>query len=271
MTHPDDFLLADYVDGTLPDPERAVVDAHLGTCPRCREEVDLARSAVRALGTLEEAEVPLGVTGPVLREASERGRRPSFGPRTQWVAGLAAAAAIVVVVAISLGGPSNDGGLDAAAPEATGGATEQQTSLAAEVPLERQPDVNYDGEAGVKALATDAVRAFRSAEGRGPAAPSGSTAPVTNEDAAGAETALRAVDPEPALRCLRRGEVTEDPATSTLVRLIEARFEDRPAYLAVFLQGPGPGQPPERAVVWTVRRDDCSILNVSVLPFDSVG
>ncbi len=269
MTHPDD-LLADYVDGTLPDRERAVVDAHLGTCPRCREEVELATSAVRALGTLEESEVPLGVTGPVLREASERRRRPSFGPRTQWVAGLAAAAAIVAVVAISLGGPSSDGRLDAAAPEATGGATEQQTSLAAEVPLERQPGVNYDGEAGVKALATDAVRAFRAGEGEDPAAPSVSSAPITGEDATGAETAFRDGDPEPALRCLRRDEVTEDPATSTLVRLIEARFEDRPAYLAIFLQSPGPGQPPERAVVWTVSRDDCSILNVSVLLVDSV-
>jgi Putative zinc-finger len=270
MTHPDD-LLADYVDGTLPDRERAVVDAHLGTCPVCREEVELARSAVRALGTLEEAEVPLGVTGPVLREAGERGRRASFGPRSQWVAGLAAAAAIVAVIAISLGGPSGDGRIDASGPEAADGATEQQTSLAADVPLERQPGVNYDGEAGVEALATDAVRAFRAGEGEGPAAPSTSSAPTLGEDAADAETAFRAGDPVPALRCLRRGEVTEDPATSTLVRLIEARFEDRPAYLAVFLQSPGPGEPPERAVVWTVSRDDCSILNVSVLPFDSVG
>jgi hypothetical protein len=270
MTHPDD-LLADYVDGTLPDRERTVVDAHLGTCPRCREDVELATSAVRALGSLEEAEVPLGVTGPVLREASERGRRPSFGPRTQWVAGLAAAAAIVAVVAISLGGPSDDGRLDAAAPEATGGVTEQQTSLAADVPLERQPGVNYDGEAGVEALATDAVRAFRAGEGEAPAAPSASSAPITGEDAAGVTgSALRAGDPVPALRCLRRAEVTEDPATSTLVRLIEARFEDRPAYLAVFLQSPGPGEPPERAVVWTVGRDDCAVLNVSFLLVDSV-
>jgi len=270
MTHPDD-LLADYVDGTLPDRERAVVDAHLGNCPRCREEVELATSAVRALGTLGEAEVPLGVTGPVLREAGERGRRASFGPRTQWVAGLAAAAAIVAVVAISLGGPSSDGGLDSAAPEATGGASEQQTSLAAEVPLERQPGVNYDGEAGVEALATDAVRAFRAGEGEGRAEPSASSAPITGEDAAGAEPAFRAGDPVPALRCLRRAEVTEDAATSTLVRLIEARFEDRPAYLAVFLQSPRPGEPPERAVVWTVGRDDCAVLNVSFLLVDSVG
>ena len=36
MTHPEE-LLAGYVDGTLTDPERAVVDAHLPTCERCRE------------------------------------------------------------------------------------------------------------------------------------------------------------------------------------------------------------------------------------------
>jgi hypothetical protein len=57
-----------------------------------------------------------------------------------------------------------------------------------------------------------------------------------------------------------------DPA-SRLVRLIEARFVDAPAYFAVFLQGPGAGQPPDRAVVWVVSREGCTLLNASSLPF----
>ena len=74
MTHPEE-LLAGYVDGTLGTDERAVVDAHLQTCDTCREEVGLARTAVRALATLEEVPVPFGVTGPVLAEAGRRFER----------------------------------------------------------------------------------------------------------------------------------------------------------------------------------------------------
>ena len=38
MTHPEE-LLAGYVDGSLTDPDRPTVDAHLLTCARCRAEV----------------------------------------------------------------------------------------------------------------------------------------------------------------------------------------------------------------------------------------
>jgi anti-sigma factor RsiW len=103
MTHPED-LLADYVDGTLADQERAVVDAHLQACDVCREELELARSGLAALAALQEQPVPFGVTGPVLAEAGRRfeRRRTVAWQRVQWVVGGAAAAALVLVVALSL-------------------------------------------------------------------------------------------------------------------------------------------------------------------------
>jgi hypothetical protein len=43
--------------------------------------------------------------------------------------------------------------------------------------------------------------------------------------------------------------------------LIEAKFEGRPAYIAVYLEGPGAGEPPDTAVVWAAAKDDCTILS----------
>ena len=59
--HPEE-LLAPYVDGTATPAERTAVEAHLGSCARCRDEVDLARSAHRALAALPEVRPTTGVT-----------------------------------------------------------------------------------------------------------------------------------------------------------------------------------------------------------------
>jgi hypothetical protein len=258
MTHPED-LLADYVDGTLPDRERAVVDAHLDTCARCREEVELARSAVTALAAVEELPVPLGVTGPVLAEAGrrfERGRTRTW-QRLQWAAGAGVAAALVLVVALS-GGLRGGGGDDAA--ETAGGdgaagatAGEDAAALARDAaappPLELQPDVTYT-EDGIRSLAEDAR-----ASAAGPATEA--TAPRAD---------MSQADARPAVRCLRNAGAPVGSPDAVLFRLIEATFDDTPAYLAVFLQGPGASQPADHAVVWVVATEDCRILNTASLP-----
>src|SRR5213593_3597193 len=104
MTHPEEHL-SGYVDGTLATGERAEVDAHLATCATCREEIELATGAVTMLRELPEVPVPFGTTRPVMAEAGKertsRARR-SWGGRTQWAAGLAAAAVLVAVVAVAL-------------------------------------------------------------------------------------------------------------------------------------------------------------------------
>jgi hypothetical protein len=251
MTHPED-LLAGYVDGTLADRERAVVDAHLPACETCREEVELSRAAIAALSSLEEVPVPFGVTGPVLAEAGKRfeRRRAAAWGRVQWVAGAAAAAALVLVVALNLNlGDSQEEtrsgtvAADAGATGSTGGA-EAPEAAPAFAGLERQPEVSYD-DAGVRSLAIDEAAGQRSSA-------------LTSAGGEGTQFA----DPAAAIACLRKAEApVDEAATDQLVRLIEAKYQGTPAYLAVFLESPGGGQPPDRVVVWVVSKGDCEFLS----------
>jgi len=48
-----------------------------------------------------------------------------------------------------------------------------------------------------------------------------------------------------------------------VLALIRARFEGTPAYLAVFTEGPGAGQPADTAIIWVFATDDCRILSSS--------
>ncbi len=98
MTHLGDLLSA-YLDGeTSPDESRSVVD-HLETCERCRREmadIHLARSAVRALPTLEIPDrVFLAVDGHRTAEVVPLRRRPVR------IAAAAAAAALVLFVGLA--------------------------------------------------------------------------------------------------------------------------------------------------------------------------
>jgi hypothetical protein len=256
MTHPED-LLADYVDGTLGNDERAVVDAHLASCAACREDVELARSAVAALATLEERPVPLGVTGPVLAEAGrrfERRRRVAW-QRVQWAVGGAAAAALVLVVALNLGGggePADRAGDEGGGASAPAAAGEAATLQAEDVPLELQRGVSYD-EAGVRSLAEET-------------ASGGQEAALAGETGAAADQ-VRTARPNGARQCLATSEAPLRDANHQLVRLIEAEFDGQPAYFAVFLQSPGAGQPADHVVVWVTSAEDCTrILHAASLP-----
>jgi len=266
MTHPEE-LLAGYVDGTLTDPERAVVDAHLPTCERCREELELARVAVAALGSLEEVPVPFGVTGPVLAEGGRSlEKRDSKAQRYQWIAGLAAAAAIVAIIAINVGSSGGGGQERASVPATAGGGAAGGAGESAKVKLELQPQVNYRGAEGVRALAEGAARSFASQAKTQTAAPAAS---ATSEamDATLGVGQEKFASAAPALRCLSTAGVPLHDPANQLVRLVEARYSGTPAYFAVFLEGPGAGQPPERVVIWAISTDTCTLLNGTSLNF----
>ena len=252
MSHPDD-LLGDYVDGTLDERARADVDTHLLGCERCRDEVRLAAGAKAALVELEDRPVPFGVTGPVLAEAGRRfeRRRGATWDRFQWAAGLAAAAALVVVVVLNVGGDDSENTPRpaAAGTGATGATGAEAGDATAPAPLpfglEQQLDVNYDVE-GIRAVASEAAGAVEAAAG-------GESAGTL---ASGAEdSAQRTGD---AKGCVRQSGLQD--SRDVLIRLIEAEFEGTPAYIAVFAEGPGAGQPPDHIVVWVVATDDCRIL-----------
>jgi anti-sigma factor RsiW len=92
MTRPPDDCesiaarLSDYVDETLTPADRDAVDRHLTGCARCREELDDAQEAVRALSGLHKMSAPQdfdrGVEQTIHRRSAGRffGRR-AFGDR----------------------------------------------------------------------------------------------------------------------------------------------------------------------------------------------
>jgi hypothetical protein len=65
-------------------------------------------------------------------------------------------------------------------------------------------------------------------------------------------------DTRRALDCLNRAA---PDAAGDLTQLIRARFQGTPAYFAVFLEGPGAGEPPDKATVWVVSAAGCDILS----------
>lgn len=246
MTHPED-LLAAYVDGTLPEDERAVVLAHLDVCVTCREETEVAARAVAALAALPEEPVPFGVTGPVLAEARRSAARPrSLWERYQWATGLAAAACLLLVAAVLLpqltGGSADDGmgALRAPTAEADGG-TDATLGAAEEAVQVEIWDEDLD-ERDVKSLAREAAKVV-------PALPErDATASLAAADAA--------------TSCLVASGATIDER-DVLVRVVQATYLGTPAYLGVFHEGPGGGLPPERIVVWVVSSADCAILTLA--------
>ena len=267
MTHPEQPL-ADYVEGTLAERERALLHEHLSTCAVCREELELARNAVSALAKLEERPVPLGVTGPVLAEAKRRfeRRHTVVWQRFQWGAGIAAAAALVLVVALNLGGNGADPAI-----RAEGGRAGVATSDAAAEPEQfeviEKRDRNY-AEADVREFAEQAARTARVSDSGEEAAPSAGNAFGGGSAGAtmAADAAVDLVTAAPAIECLRSAEVPLDDPGDRLLSVIEARFAGTPAYFAALLDSTGEGQPADTVIVWVVDRRDCQILSFVTKP-----
>jgi anti-sigma factor RsiW len=51
-------LITDYLEGALPDAQRARLEAHLATCPGCTEYVEQMRTLAGGLGALREDALP---------------------------------------------------------------------------------------------------------------------------------------------------------------------------------------------------------------------
>lgn len=229
MNHPHE-LLAELIDGTLDEGDLAGVQAHLDACSACRQDVADATVGARAARSLPVVDPPTDLHRRVVSAAGGRGTPTWY----RW-AGVAAAAAAVVAIAIAL--PNVGGGT---AEDAAGGPTDAAAELAAPtggVVVDRQ-DRDYDA-AGLEELAGSA------AEGRSEMASNGAV------DTAG--------DPAAAVACITRA--FEDQQTGRLTQLIQARFEGEEAYIAVYLEGPGAGQPPDTVAVWAASSRDCTVLS----------
>jgi anti-sigma factor RsiW len=243
MTHPED-LLADYVDGSRSSEDRAVVEAHLASCPRCRDEAELARGAVSALRSLPEVAAPPGLGQAAIDEAetgrSASGAVVSLDSRRYRFLAVAAAAAVVAVIAFSLPsiigrnhpagsvdtGATAEGNQNPAAPQAS-------KSLSVEI---QQTD--YNATSAGKLAATAAAQSRISS-------PSASYAGSSS-----------LADTQSALSCI--GDAFSGIPGSP-IRLIQARFNGRPAYVGVFTEGPA-GHPADAVSVRVAAVDGCSLL-----------
>lgn len=238
MNHPFE-LLADLLDGTLDEGDLAGVRAHLDSCPTCREDVALATAGRDAARSLPQAAAPADLHRRVVAAAGGGKDVPGRGTPTwyRW-AGVAAAAAVVVAIAIAL--PNVGGGDSSGAPERAQGpmsAGSEEAQDAGSVGQIEVQDANYD--------AKELEQLARATSSNSSAAIESGGAP-TRDDPTAATCVSQAFDEQPAGR---------------LARLIQARFEGRDAYIAVYLEGPGANEPPDTAVVWVAARDDCSILS----------
>ena len=230
MNHPYEQL-TDLVDGTLDGDDLAGVQAHLDTCASCREDLAHATRGREAARSLPQAAPPADLHRRVIVAAGDRGHGAPTWYR--W-AGVAAVAAVVVAIAIALpnvGGAGKGAAEDSARVEAGSAAQDAGSGVQPEI-----VDKNYDAK-DLERLAGDT----------------------------GSETTALGAAPEAnsldtgAARCVSRA-FGEQPV-GRLARLIQARFEGRAAYIAIYLEGPGAGEPPDTAVVWEAATDDCTILS----------
>lgn len=255
MSHPEP-LLADYVDGSLDPSTRGEVDAHLRGCATCRAEVDLAKAGAQRAQGLTDPAAPAGIGEAAIEEAERltiernpevtpiagRARRRPATPRVLAAAGAAALLLLVVLVAPKLGQDNTSSASRAAAGTA---ATTGSYPSATTVELQH---VDYSFEA----LPTFAAALRANLSATGGFMDTAGSEPVAGSEAAPAPTQVPAVsggatdfavDPSrlpSATQCLDRAF----HPSGTLSRVILARFKGEPAYLGVYLIGPGAELPP---------------------------
>lgn len=250
MTHPEE-LLAGYVDGTLSAQERAVVETHVAGCSKCSREIAMASSARSALRDLHDVPAPEDIGSLAIQEASGHRGAPGVGGTPRWyrVGGLVAAVAaglLVFTLVLPRIGQSDDAGgdqreLSAAAGDAEAG----KLNAASGIEISHE---NYDNTS-----LTALISSLAAGDSAGGSMAAASAPPIPLATGGQAQV-------NKALACIVRSAPDE---TGDLKRLIRARFEGTPAYLAVFTEGPGAGQPADRAIIWVFATDDCRILSSS--------
>ena len=250
MTHPEE-LLAGYVDGTLSAQERAVVETHVAGCSKCSRDIAMASSARSALRDLHDVPAPEDIGSLAIQEASGHRGAPGVGGTPRWyrVGGLVAAVAaglLVFTLVLPRIGQSDDAGGDQRELSAAAGDTEAgKLSAASGIEISHE---NYDNTS-----LTALISSLAAGDSAGGSMAAASAPPIPLATGGQAQV-------NKALACIVRSAPDE---TGDLKRLIRARFEGTPAYLAIFTEGPGAGQAADRAIIWVFATDDCRILSSS--------
>jgi hypothetical protein len=250
ITHRELEQLSAYLDGELPERERAVLEAHLERCGSCARVLASLRATQADLALLE-APVRDPRDSWALRAAIAKERKLARArTRWSWAAGAAAASLIAVALAVSLrgGGPETAGTAASFALAHGGSATLNEVA------------VDYDEASAQAALARLSGRdAFAAGAEAGPGAgtavaPAPPAQPLTTGDAPADRSA--AIPSKPVEECARA--IAASTAERLAVREFRgASFKGTPAYLLFF---EAPAGDPERIELWIVARVDCDIL-----------
>lgn len=97
-----------YLEGLLDKKEEKAVDRHLGSCERCADELKSLKSAMAAVGSLDEVEPPPWLTAKIMSRINEEGEvkegffRRLFFPLHIKVPIQALAAIFVVVLSVQV-------------------------------------------------------------------------------------------------------------------------------------------------------------------------
>ncbi|HEX9374457.1 MAG TPA: zf-HC2 domain-containing protein, partial [Roseiflexaceae bacterium] len=109
--HPDNLLLAAYLDGAIDPDERAELRAHMLTCPACTARLERLRDDARRI----DAALGAGAVQDVRAAVRARLRRPAPGA---WLArGAAATGAIAALLLFAMLIGSSRGGTAGRTPD----------------------------------------------------------------------------------------------------------------------------------------------------------
>jgi hypothetical protein len=264
QNHPTE-LLAAFVDGSLSDSDRAALTKHLEGCPQCREEVRSARRAREALTSLPEVPAPKGLAERAVRRAPPGSPAEERSYRILWVG---AAAALIVIVAWfgvrAMTKQTSPVNLSSGAEASTVPAPDTEPG-----PLDH--DGNYDASEIAALTEQAAHQGKRTVFGNGAA--TGGTSRQQGPSLAvpaAAPSPAPAPAPAPAIksaslgagaRCLNKAGAFDQGGS--LVKVIQAKYNSAPAYIAVLYE-PGPdGGPTDRAVTWVFAKSNCDVLDFS--------
>jgi hypothetical protein len=244
--HPDEALAA-FADGTATQDERALVLAHLQGCASCRRDVDMARRAVDALATLPEPPSPTLDPGSIVRRAGNVVEMEPAAARRRGLyrlgSGVVAAGLVAGLVFVLATGVIKLGGGGASTAAGGGASTGSEASAPAESRdfALGKTSTNFSRDTIDRLAAEEANRAHDAA------APGSGDVPSAS--------------PEGALLALRsRAASCTGPQVAAGERLVSvelARFDGRPAFVAVTRSGPA-NQGVVRVIV--TDRATCSVL-----------